>query len=340
VEGDSGRFWGRFGAAGLLAHDPARGILLQHRVDWSDQGGTWGLPGGARHEHEDAVSGALREAREEAGVPAGHVAVRFVHVLDHEYWTYTTVAVRVLEPFEAVISDPESVELRWVPLDEVGRFPLHSGFAAAWPVLRRQLERPSTVVLDAANIVGSRPDGWWRDRTGAARRLLDRVDGVARAGVPAAALEVPLSRVWPCLTVVLEGAAKAAAPADENSSEGNSPPAGRVGPQGGAYRDPRTIVPPAGRVAPQGGAYRDFGAIVPPAGRVAPHGGAYRDPRTRVILAPGSGDDAIVEATAELAQASAVTVVTADRGLRSRVEPLGARVVGPSWFWELADAVD
>jgi len=30
-----------------------------------------------------------------------------------------------------------------------------------------------TVVVDAANVVGSRPDGWWRDRAGAARRLRD-----------------------------------------------------------------------------------------------------------------------------------------------------------------------
>ncbi len=27
------------------------------------------------------------------------------------------------------------------------------------------------LVVDAANVVGSRPDGWWRDREGAARRL-------------------------------------------------------------------------------------------------------------------------------------------------------------------------
>ncbi|HYF73928.1 MAG TPA: hypothetical protein VD864_13955 [Nocardioides sp.] len=29
----------------------------------------------------------------------------------------------------------------------------------------------STLVVDAANVVGSRPDGWWKDRAGAARRL-------------------------------------------------------------------------------------------------------------------------------------------------------------------------
>lgn len=30
-------------------------------------------------------------------------------------------------------------------------------------------------MVDAANVVGSRPDGWWRDRVGAARRLLVRL---------------------------------------------------------------------------------------------------------------------------------------------------------------------
>ena len=29
----------------------------------------------------------------------------------------------------------------------------------------------SVLVVDAANVVGSRPDGWWKDRAGAARRL-------------------------------------------------------------------------------------------------------------------------------------------------------------------------
>jgi uncharacterized protein YaiI (UPF0178 family) len=29
--------------------------------------------------------------------------------------------------------------------------------------------------IDAMNVIGSRPDGWWRDRDGAARRLIDQV---------------------------------------------------------------------------------------------------------------------------------------------------------------------
>jgi predicted RNA-binding protein with PIN domain len=28
-------------------------------------------------------------------------------------------------------------------------------------------------LVDASNVIGSRPDGWWRDREGATRRLLD-----------------------------------------------------------------------------------------------------------------------------------------------------------------------
>jgi hypothetical protein len=31
------------------------------------------------------------------------------------------------------------------------------------------------LLIDAANVVGSRPTGWWRDRAGAARDLVDRL---------------------------------------------------------------------------------------------------------------------------------------------------------------------
>jgi hypothetical protein len=30
-------------------------------------------------------------------------------------------------------------------------------------------------LVDAMNVIGSRPDGWWRDREGATRRLLERL---------------------------------------------------------------------------------------------------------------------------------------------------------------------
>ncbi len=56
--------------------------------------------------------------------------------------------------------------------------------------------RPVTIV-DAANVVGSRPNGWWRDRAGAASSL---VAGIV-ATVGAGALE-------PDVVVVLEGRAR------------------------------------------------------------------------------------------------------------------------------------
>ena len=75
-----GMFWGRHGAAGLLLRAPladgSRAVLLQHRAVWSHQGGTWGLPGGARDSHESAEEAAVREAHEEAGLAAEHVVVR------------------------------------------------------------------------------------------------------------------------------------------------------------------------------------------------------------------------------------------------------------------------
>lgn len=53
------------------------------------------------------------------------------------------------------------------------------------------------LLVDAANVVGSRPTGWWRDRPGAARDLVVRV----RAAVADGAITGPV-------VVVLEGRAK------------------------------------------------------------------------------------------------------------------------------------
>ncbi|HEY6688007.1 MAG TPA: NYN domain-containing protein [Propionibacteriaceae bacterium] len=116
------------------------------------------------------------------------------------------------------------------------------------------------LIVDGANVVGSRPDGWWRDRAGAARRLQEQL----------------LTAVLPYdeVVLVLEGAAK----------RGN----------------------PAGQ-----------------------------DGRLRTVHALGSGDDAIVEAVVEqvdLDDERSVTVVTADRALRDRVEAAGASSVSPAWL--------
>jgi hypothetical protein len=40
------------------------------------------------------------------------------------------------------------------------------------------------VIVDGANVVGSVPDGWWRDRAGAAVRLRDRLAPLQAGGLP------------------------------------------------------------------------------------------------------------------------------------------------------------
>ena len=34
---------------------------------------------------------------------------------------------------------------------------------------------PGPLIIDGNNVMGSRPDGWWRDRAGATRRLVERI---------------------------------------------------------------------------------------------------------------------------------------------------------------------
>jgi hypothetical protein len=117
----------------------------------------------------------------------------------------------------------------------------------------------TVLLVDAANVVGARPDGWWRDRAGATTRLLGRL-AVAR----------------PRLT------------------------------------------------APDGGAITEVVAVVEGRARDAavPEG-------VRVVLAEGSGDDALAACAQELADAGTpLVVVTADRGLRARL-PAGVPVLGP-----------
>ncbi|MGG7570881.1 NTP pyrophosphohydrolase [Streptomyces sirii] len=121
----------------------------------------------------------------------------------------------------------------------------------------------SLVIVDAANVVGSVPDGWWRDRHAAAERLRDALPGIATAGLPGLA-EPPLEMV-----LVVEGAARGV-----TSIEG-----------------------------------------------------------VRVVPSPGSGDDRIVALVADEGDGRDCLVVTADRGLRERVQALGARVTGPRAVW-------
>ncbi len=53
------------------------------------------------------------------------------------------------------------------------------------------------LLIDAANVIGSRPNGWWRDRPGAAGAFVEQVRAAAVAG-----------RFAEPVVVVLEGAAR------------------------------------------------------------------------------------------------------------------------------------
>lgn len=64
------------------------------------------------------------------------------------------------------------------------------------------------LVVDGANVVGSRPTGWWRDRAGAAARL--------HAAIAAADLGYDL------VVLVLEGKARQGQPAGEHSAAEHS----------------------------------------------------------------------------------------------------------------------
>jgi 8-oxo-dGTP diphosphatase len=146
VVSDSGAaYWGIHGAAGLLlrAPDPdgSAHVLLQHRAPWSHQGGTWGLPGGARDSHETVEEAAVREANEEAGLTADLLVVRATVITAEvsgaggTHWSYTTV-IADAHDLLATVPNRESAELRWVAEDDVAELPLHPGFAASWAKLR------------------------------------------------------------------------------------------------------------------------------------------------------------------------------------------------------------
>jgi len=65
----------------------------------------------------------------------------------------------------------------------------------------------SVLLVDAANVVGARPDGWWRDRAGATERLLRRLAGLpGRALIGPSGAELTVGEV----VAVVEGRARAA----------------------------------------------------------------------------------------------------------------------------------
>lgn len=63
------------------------------------------------------------------------------------------------------------------------------------------------LLIDAANVIGSRPTGWWRDRPGAAGAFVRRVRATVAGG-----------RLEPPVTIVLEGQSRKGA--DDGEAEG------------------------------------------------------------------------------------------------------------------------
>ncbi|WP_370643406.1 NUDIX domain-containing protein [Amycolatopsis sp. DSM 110486] len=207
--------WGAHGAAGLLLSDPARGVLLQRRAWWVHNGSTWALPGGALETGETVREAAAREAWEEADVPKTAFRALSASVLDHGTWRYTTVLGVADGALDARVANQESSELRWVAPGDVAELPLHRDFAESWPGLREQLGRELVLVVDGANVVGSRPDGWWRDRRGAAERLRDRLALLAERGIADAVAGLgagPTWEWWPRVVLVVEGQARGVEP--------------------------------------------------------------------------------------------------------------------------------
>ena len=198
------RHWGRHGAAGLMLYaadvDGTLRLLMQHRADWCHHGGTWGLPGGARDSHETVAEAALREAHEETGLDVTRVRIRHSFVDDHGGWSYTTVYADAREQLPTTPNE-ESASLEWVTVDDVGRLPLHPGFGATWSTVRLPALH---LVVDSANVVGSVPDGWWRDRAAATARLAARLPPLLPA-----ALDDPAGVVT-AVSLVVEGDARQA----------------------------------------------------------------------------------------------------------------------------------
>ncbi|MFF4771919.1 NUDIX domain-containing protein [Microtetraspora fusca] len=291
------RHWGVHGAAGLLAvHHTQDGmpyVLMQKRSWWSHHGGTWGLPGGARDSHEDAISGALREAREEAALTGDQLRIQGVYLDDHGGWSFETVIAQAAGLLDASPANGESTDMRWIAADEVGARKLHPGFAETWPLIRPALA-PLIVILDAANIIGARAEhGWWRDRAGAAARLIGELRVLAARGLrrpPEGSHD--LAQWFPRMTVVVEGAARGAA--GEGTGRSGDGPHGIAGVPGGV------LAGVTGGVS--------------------------------IVEASGSGDDAIVALVRDAKRWEKVLVVTADRELRRRIEALGASFTGPRWL--------
>ena len=174
-----------------------------------------------------------------------------------------------------------------------------------------------TLIVDGANVMGSRADGWWRDRAGAMARLHGELAALASNGVTG---PVPATG----------SAAEAGRSAEAGAAQGGGATgeaAGADGAAGGAA-GARAGEGPAGEVA--GGRWFPHVYLVVEGRARAVIDLVAPAPRVRVVAARGEGDDEIASLAARLPGQR--VVVTADRELRRRCASAGAAVAGPGWL--------
>lgn len=146
------RHWGHNGAAGVLLarRDTETGrvthVVMQHRALWSAEGGTWGIPGGAISDGESAIEGALRESFEEANITSEDIDVVGAYREDHGNWCYTTVFAfeKPGHSVDPCAHDDESMEIKWVPIDDVPKLKLLTAMRTDWPSFRARLDSLAT----------------------------------------------------------------------------------------------------------------------------------------------------------------------------------------------------
>jgi 8-oxo-dGTP pyrophosphatase MutT (NUDIX family) len=134
---ESGRFWGNAGAGCVFQAEDTGRLLLQKRSPYVNEGNTWGTWGGAIDPGEDPEEALEREIEEETGY-RGPKKMRLLHVYKDGNFHFSNYLVTVPTEFEPRHSWETSGHV-WTTLDALPK-PLHFGFVALLPTLRKAIE--------------------------------------------------------------------------------------------------------------------------------------------------------------------------------------------------------